>query len=218
MSARPLRMVAVALVTVSVVVLGWLWATGGDESGSSGASANPARSGTASSEDPADTASGGRESGERSGRRSEPVATPPQERDPRPRARARASAFLKETGRVLRTGDDADTLAATATGPALDAARASAAEFADNGWRQVGHPKLVDATVVFYRPDASPPRMRIVACVDSSAVDVVDASGESVRRGGYAARSRMRFDLVREHDDWLVQRQGFPDDPDCTSR
>ena len=96
----------------------------------------------------------------------------------------------------------------TACGP-------SCPEFEDNGWRQVGSPDVVASRVVFRRPDASPPRMRIAACVDSSDVDVVDASGDSVRNGTYAARSTMLFDLVLRHGDWLVQRQSFPDDPDC---
>lgn len=218
MSARSLtlRTVAVAAVVVFAAVLAWLGVAAGDDPPSSADSTDETVAPAGDDSAPTGTG-GGRESAERSEQRRPGNADSERDeaQDLRPRLHERASTFLEESGRVLGSGGDADALADTATGPALDAARASAAEFADNGWHQVGQAELTSSKVVFYRPDASPPRMRIAACVDSSDVDVVDDAGDSVRHGSYAARSMMLFDLVREHGDWLVQRQSFPDDPDC---
>ncbi len=126
-----------------------------------------------------------------------------------------AANYLRDAARALQEGGNRDSMRDTATGAALDAALAQAAEFDDNGWHQVGVPRVVSARVVKDRRDDDPPRVTISACVDSSAVDVVDASGASVRHGSHAERSRMIYTLVRKRGDWLVERESFPNDPEC---
>jgi len=130
--------------------------------------------------------------------------------------RADTSRYLRDAARLLHKGGQKDeSLRDTATGTALDAALAQAAEFRDNGWHQIGVPRVVGSQMVRDGRDDDPPRMTISACVDSSAVDVVDASGESVRHGSHPERSRMIYTLVRRDGAWLVERETFPDDPEC---
>ena len=123
--------------------------------------------------------------------------------------------YLRVAAESLEQDSGRSSMDEVATGSALDAAMAQAAEFADNGWQQTGAPRIVESRIVKDERDEDPQRVVVLACVDSSEVDVVDDEGNSVRHGNYPDRSRMLFTLVRDEDRWLVSEESFPANPDC---
>jgi hypothetical protein len=113
------------------------------------------------------------------------------------------------------TAVDQDSLVSVAEGAAVEAMLASAAEFADNGWRQIGVPVVVSAEVTSLEEDADPPQAVVSACLDHSDVDIVDSSGESVVDPN--ARTRALNTLVLNYVDerWVLVERSFPDDVSC---
>jgi hypothetical protein len=110
----------------------------------------------------------------------------------------------------------ADELAALAVGPAQGAILADAAEFENNGWHQEGTPTVEELEVVGFDASASPQRMTVNACIDSSKVKVVTAEGQTIRQGTSNSRSLNVLSLVKAGSGgWLVEKVSFPDDPTC---
>ncbi len=110
----------------------------------------------------------------------------------------------------------ADELKALAVGPAQGAVLADAAEFENNGWHQEGVPTVEELEIVGFDAAASPQRMTVNACIDSSKVKVVTAAGQTIREGTSSSRSLNILSLVRaESGEWLVEQVTFPDDPTC---
>jgi len=127
-----------------------------------------------------------------------------------------AAAFVSKSSGVLAQAtepSDAD-LAALATGSAKDALVASSAEFAANGWHQVGEPSIVTTKVASFTAGANPPTLTLNACIDSSSVSVVTADGTKVRSSGGRSLNIMTF-IQSAEGKWLVSRVSFPDDPTC---
>ena len=127
-----------------------------------------------------------------------------------------AAAFVSKSSGVLAQAtepSDAD-LAALATGSAKDALVASSAEFAANGWHQVGEPSIVSTKVASFTAGANPPTLTLNACIDSSSVSVVTADGTKVRSSGGRSLNIMTF-IQSAEGKWLVSRVSFPDDPTC---
>lgn len=128
----------------------------------------------------------------------------------------RASDFVDTTSDALAGGRvDRAALAETATGSALDGVIASATEYRRNGWHVEGTATVVRQRVVAYRPEARPPSLVLAVCLDSSAVEVLDSSGDPVPNAAPQARTWNLFTLVKKSGKWLVSEQSFPDDPDC---
>ncbi|WP_035782177.1 hypothetical protein, partial [Arthrobacter sp. H14] len=134
-------------------------------------------------------------------------------------ADSRVNGFISESAEALTTLETdqkrtAAELKIVATGSAYDAVLASAAEFRENGWRQVGSPKVVSATVVEYESASTPKTMVVQACIDSSNVKVITDEGTSVRSGPNR-HALNTLTLVQQEDRWLVESVGFPDNPRC---
>lgn len=106
-------------------------------------------------------------------------------------------------------------LAEVATGSALADLAIQVEELTAGGLTQVGSPTVVSATVQATEPDADPPTATVLVCLDYSEVDLVNASGESVKDPAAPTRAAAIFGLVREGDAWLVAERSFPDDPTC---
>lgn len=88
-------------------------------------------------------------------------------------------------------------------------------EFEDQGWTQVGAPTIKSLEIVEEQLDTTPPRVVVLACVDSSDVDILDDEGNSLRNEGTPSRSANLYTLVREERVWSIADVTFPEDPDC---
>lgn len=110
---------------------------------------------------------------------------------------------------------DSDGLATLVAGEAMRQARATAQEYADLGWHQVGTPLVASASLVSLDADARPARARVEACLDHSAVDVVDAEGVSRVDPSAPRRVLNIFDLERRDGAWVVVDRTLPVDTDC---
>jgi len=127
-------------------------------------------------------------------------------------------AYVGKAASTLATAKTpaADELEALAVGPAQGAILADAAEFESNGWRQEGAPTVAELEVVKFDGSASPQRMTVNACVDSSKVKVITAEGAVIRQGTASSRSLNVLSLVKAGSGgWLVEEVSFPDDPTC---
>ncbi len=100
-----------------------------------------------------------------------------------------------------------------ATGAALQDLLVQVEELAADGLSQTGSPTVVSAEVLSSEPDADPPTATVLACLDYSEVDVVNASGESIKDDSAEQRVATILGLVRQDDAWLVAERTFPDDP-----
>lgn len=132
-----------------------------------------------------------------------------------PVAEDTVSRALEDEAEVLDDVDAGPELPRTVTGAYAEALQARLAEFEDAGWTQVGTPVITSLELVEEHPDETPQRAVVLACVDSSDVDIVDADGNSLRNTGTPARTANLFTLVRENGTWSVADATFPEDPDC---
>ncbi|WP_159615777.1 hypothetical protein [Arthrobacter zhaoguopingii] len=126
--------------------------------------------------------------------------------------------YVGKTASVLAAAKTptADELKALAVGPAQGAILAQAAEFESNNWRQEGVPTIAGLEIVAYDGAATPARMTVNACIDSSKVRVVTDEGVVLREGSDGNRSLNILSLVRgDGGTWLVEEISFPDDPSC---
>lgn len=102
-----------------------------------------------------------------------------------------------------------------ATGDALADLNIQVAELTQGGLSQVGSPTLVSAQVTASDPGADPPTATVLACLDYSGVDLVNASGQSAKDPAAPERVATILDLVEKDGTWLVSKRTFPDDPTC---
>lgn len=123
--------------------------------------------------------------------------------------------YVADVGDVLADPSSEEEVdLATVTGAALEDLRNQVIEYEASGWRVVGEPRVVRHRVVRYYED---PEVAVVrACVDNSAVRVVDAQGRTVPGSRSASpRSLNVFTLVRVDGRWAVGEQRLATRPDC---
>lgn len=96
-------------------------------------------------------------------------------------------------------------------GVALEALQAQADEYERSGWRIEGQPRVVSVDVYEHEED----RMLVGACVDNSAVRVLDQAGDVVSDGADLPPTLNIFTLSLRDADWVVVDISFPADPDC---
>lgn len=152
-----------------------------------------------------------------------PRATTPAP-DPAPSAKADASVenlqaavvgFVDAVDSVSADSDPA-AFADVVSGAARDELEAQQLEFAANGWSLTGDTKVDGVSVLASDPAGNPPSARVQACVDSSAVVVVDADGKPVPSNPDAVRRALNiYDLNFVDGVWRVVSHSFPDDPTC---
>jgi hypothetical protein len=126
------------------------------------------------------------------------------------------SSYLEKVPAVLsrRPKETESLVARIGTATFADELRANAAYNRKNGVRVVGSPTVSGLKVLRVDLDAQPPTAVVEACIDSSAVRIVDTRGRTVPQPRHA-RTREQFSLVWSGDRWLIDSQGFPDDPNC---
>ena len=90
-------------------------------------------------------------------------------------------------------------------------------ELISQGWSIDGSPTLVSTEVTSLSADAEPPTAEITACVDSSAVTMLDANGDPIGDdSAKTPRALHLFTLIQGTDDiWRISAHGFPNDPTC---
>lgn len=96
-------------------------------------------------------------------------------------------------------------------GVALEALQAQADEYERSGWRIEGRPRVVSVEVYEHDDD----RMLVGACVDNSAVKVLDQAGDVVSDGAGTPPTLNIFTLALRDAGWVVVDSSFPPDPDC---
>lgn len=102
-----------------------------------------------------------------------------------------------------------------ATGPALEDLEIGVRELEEGGLSQIGAPTVVSAVVAESALDASPATATALVCLDYSTVDVVTASGVSVKDPNAPQRVPTLLEFVQQDGRWLVTNRTFPDDPTC---
>lgn len=209
MSTRPLRPHGRAAVVAASLLLP-LALSGCSGSETSEPRATPTDATGAASPLPSDDASAGEGT---AGRELVPVEVPPRVRQ---ETRAGIRGFVAATGEALADPEAArrGELPLARGGGAEEQLLTLANEYAANGWRTEGIPKVVGFDVV--ERTRRPRTITAAVCIDSSGVTVLDANGDPTGlEGNRTDRSLNLLTLVRRDGSWVVADQTFPDDPDC---
>lgn len=90
-------------------------------------------------------------------------------------------------------------------------------ELVSQGWTITGEPALVSSDVTTLNAEADPATAEITACIDSSAVAILDANGDRIGdESATVPRALHLFSLVQGDDDiWRIANHSFPNDPTC---
>jgi hypothetical protein len=90
-------------------------------------------------------------------------------------------------------------------------------ELVSQGWTITGEPALVSSDVTTLNAEADPATAEITACIDSSAVSILDANGDRIGdESATVPRALHLFSLVQGDDDiWRIANHSFPNDPTC---
>ena len=117
------------------------------------------------------------------------------------------AAYERALDDALISGE-VSTLARVASGKALSSATKSVAEFQNAGKKQVGYSKISSVTAAdlgpLVRNNGKGRGAQIYACLDVSAVDVLDASGYSVVSAGTVREFPTLVDLAMDKSRNLV--------------
>lgn len=115
------------------------------------------------------------------------------------------------------TAPVAPDFSAVARGAALGELEAQNQEFSSNGWLQTGTVTVVGTPTVSTRNIDGKDLIVVTACLDSSAVNIIDDTGATVLAAEKAGtRKNLNTYEVQESDGtWLVVDHTFPDDPRC---
>lgn len=90
-------------------------------------------------------------------------------------------------------------------------------ELNSQGWSVTGAPTVATLEITSLEDASDPVTAEVLVCIDSSAVQIVDADGESVGDPDAAmARALHRYTMIQADDgSWRVSSHAFPDDPEC---
>lgn len=126
------------------------------------------------------------------------------------------SSYVQKVPEVLsqRRKENQAVVARIGTPVFAEELQANAAYNRANGVRVVGTPTVSRLRVLELNLQGRPPTAVVEACIDNSRVHLVDRRGRTVTQPRQG-RSREQFSLVWSGDRWLIDSQGFPDDPDC---
>lgn len=113
------------------------------------------------------------------------------------------------------TGVDWESVVAVADGSLLDSIENSVLEYSENRWTQVGSPTLVSATVLDVDDSDAGPVAVLEVCLDHSEVDLVDAGGVSLTNRDSEMRVRSILTMRFLDDRWVATQQDFTDQLTC---
>lgn len=118
---------------------------------------------------------------------------------------------LTRTATALSDPGNPVDLSDVLTGSALDEYLAQAEEFMNTGVHQEGAPTIENARITNTSEDGT---IEVEACVDSSAVQVLNDQGTDLR-ASQPKRSLTIFTLTNPDGSWRLASETFPDDPTC---
>jgi hypothetical protein len=101
------------------------------------------------------------------------------------------------------------------TGAMAAEVAATAAEFEAMGWTQSGTSDVVDLRVVRAPTPQEPLDAIVEVCLDDSAIQILDESGQNVRPADTPDRTLNIFVLRLVDETWLIASRTFPADADC---
>jgi hypothetical protein len=130
-------------------------------------------------------------------------------------ARRTLTDLLAATVGVVNGTDPSTPLTDIAAGAVRGELEAARQEYDANGWRQEGAASVASVTVVTADLAAADPTVTVDACIDSSAVRVLDRNGTDLRNQATPDRSLNRYVLVRSAGVWRVTGHTFPADATC---
>ena len=90
-------------------------------------------------------------------------------------------------------------------------------ELTSQGWSQTGSPQVESLEIISLETESDPVAAQVVACIDSSDVITVDASGAPIGDSSATSpRALHHFTMVQGEDGiWRISSHSFPDDPSC---
>lgn len=90
-------------------------------------------------------------------------------------------------------------------------------ELNSQGWSVTGAPTVATLEITALDDASDPVTAEVLVCIDSSAVQIVDADGKSVGDPDAAmARALHRYTMIQADDgSWRVSSHAFPDNPEC---
>lgn len=137
-----------------------------------------------------------------------------------PDADVLVTTFLGATGEAVTSEAavaDSSQLAEVASGTILLEIANEQQELQSNGWTLEGAPTLTSVSIIASDLTASPPRVTVRACVDSSAVVTLDSSGTPLTSNATDLPRRFTniYTLEQTAGQWRVTDRSFPNDPAC---
>jgi hypothetical protein len=143
-----------------------------------------------------------------------PTASPtdgPRTDDPAPITEADATTAVSTYLSTTSTAEETD-LADVAAGAMLDELAAEREELETNGWTISGRAKVDSVEVV--KASDKHGTATVLACIDSSAVTILDADGAPLG-ASQTPRALNLFTLIDDGGTWKIQSRTFPEDPAC---
>ncbi|WP_045257567.1 hypothetical protein [Microbacterium hydrocarbonoxydans] len=134
------------------------------------------------------------------------------------RATASADAVIAALDEISQRGDgSAVGIESIATGWVLGELQSHAREQFDLGYKQVGSAVVTSVTPTAVDLAATPATITLKVCVDVSKVDVLDASGNSMKNSLYNPGRPVAhiYGAVFENDTWKISSHDIPDIQDC---
>ncbi|MGC4110227.1 MAG: hypothetical protein QM747_07340 [Nocardioides sp.] len=122
-------------------------------------------------------------------------------------------AYVVGSMRLLASPDSKATPETSIAGTALQSLLAMRREYASNHYRVVGRPEVVSQKVIKRQSD--PERLVVAACLDNSAVKVLDKNGHRVKSSQGPQRVMNILTLTRRGGSWVVTGQDLPANPTC---
>ncbi len=148
------------------------------------------------------------------------AAGPPAEtQPPDEEVRVAVDGFTEAAEALTAASSEKESFAALeqlAAGPALLELQSQADEIKANDWSLEGRAAVDDVKVV-EALEAKDGRVRVEACIDSSAVVLTDQDGATIQPvvPPGTRRALNIYDLEKRDDAWIVVDHSFPDDADC---
>lgn len=134
------------------------------------------------------------------------------------RASVAIDSLIAATDEIAQRGDgSAVGLESIATGWVLGELQSKAREQYDLGYRQEGAAEVTSVTTTAAELAAVPATITLKVCVDVSAIDVVDAAGNSLKDSLYNPGRPVAhlYGAVFEGDTWKISTHEIPDVQDC---
>lgn len=134
------------------------------------------------------------------------------------RASAAIDSVIAATDEISQRGDgSAVGLESIATGWVLGELQSKAREQYDLGYRQTGEADATSVTTTAIDLASTPATITLKVCIDVSAIDVIDAAGNSLKASLFNPGHPVAhlYGAVFEDEMWKISTHDIPDVQDC---